>query len=40
MYVALSSEPENTYQVYTNYAPGAKNGPHQGSHIIHRLISA
>ena len=26
------------YQVCSNYAPGAKNGPTQGSHCLHRLI--
>ena len=26
------------YQVCLNYAPGAKNGPAQGSHCLHRLI--
>ena len=26
------------HQVYSNYAPGAKNGPPLGSHVLHRLI--
>ena len=26
------------YQVCSNYAPGAKNGPALGSHVLHRLI--
>ena len=26
------------YQVCSNYAPGAKNGPPRGSHVLHRLI--
>ena len=26
------------YQVCSNYSPWAKNGPLQGSHVLHRLI--
>ena len=26
------------YQVCSNYAPGAKNGPARASHVLHRLI--
>ena len=28
----------NLYQVCSNYIPGAKNGPLQGSHVLHRPI--
>ena len=28
----------NLYQVCSNNAPGAKNGPFLGSHVLHRLI--
>ena len=28
----------NLYQVYSNYSPGAKNGPASGSQVLHRLL--
>ena len=35
---AVEHQLVDLYQVCSNYAPGAKNGPTLGSHVLHRLI--